>query len=121
MAALLVGDPREGQSFGVAAARLGEWAAQSPDDGTPCYLLGRNFFLQGQWDAARAELDTALRRSIALPRLRREAYRLRAVLGCAQGELVAARAAYARYLAEPGESAARREGMRRFASRCGLD
>jgi tetratricopeptide (TPR) repeat protein len=120
VAALLVGSAREGSSFGVAAALLGEWAGHDPEDGTPRYLIGRNLFQQGQWEAAARALDEALERRIELPRLRREAFRVRAVLGCAQGDRARARAAYQRYLAEPGESEARREGMRRFAARCGL-
>jgi tetratricopeptide (TPR) repeat protein len=120
VAALLVGSPREGPDFAVAAALLGEWAATHPDDGTPHYLLGRNFFQHGQWEAAARAFDEALRRQIELPRVRREALRLGAVIGCAMGNRSRARAAYRRYLDETGESEPRREGMQRLASRCGL-
>ena len=118
--ALLVGDPRWGTDWGVAAARLGRWAALDPTDGTANYLLGRNFFARGLWEEAATQLDRAVRREIPGDRLRREAWRVKTVVACARGELDQAQVAYRRYLEEDGASAPRREAMQRFAQRCGI-
>ncbi len=118
--ALLVGDPRWGTDWGVAAARLGRWSALEPTNGTANYLLGRNFFARGLWEEAARQLDQAVDREIPGERLRREAWRLRMVVGCARGELDQARVAYEHYLQEHGASPPRHEAMQRFVQRCGL-
>lgn len=117
---LLIGNPRLGTNWGVAAATLGRWSAEDPHDGTADYLLGRNFYTQGRWSVAAQHLDEALRRTIADPMVRREAERMRLVVACARGHLDVAQRAYARWAAEPGISVARREGTTRMAERCGL-
>lgn len=118
--ALLVGPPRLGTDWGVAAALLGRWSASDPHDGTADYLLGRNFYTQGRWSAGAAHLDEAVRRTIDDPRVRREALRMRLVVACARGQVEVALRAYQRWLAEPGVSVARRRGTARMAERCGL-
>jgi tetratricopeptide (TPR) repeat protein len=118
--ALLVGPPRLGTDWGVAAALLGRWSAADPHDGTADYLLGRNFYTQGRWSVGAAHLDEALRRTIPDPLVRREALRMRLVVACARGHLHVAERAYRKWLAEPGVSVARRQGTERMATRCGL-
>lgn len=116
--ALLIGDPRLGTNFGVAAARLTEWADADPEDGTPDYLLAKNLYLQGRWREADRDLNAALGRKLSIASVRREAWRLRTVLSCAQGDFDAARRAYARWRAEPGIRRARQQGMARFMVLC---
>jgi tetratricopeptide (TPR) repeat protein len=120
VAALLVGDPTLGPSWGVAASRLSIWAERQPEQGTASYLLARNFFLRGRWDEAAAHLGQALQREIEPVRIRTEAWRLMAVLACARTNLESAGRAYQRYRQEPADSHARREAMQRFAHRCGI-
>jgi tetratricopeptide (TPR) repeat protein len=116
--ALLIGDARLGTSFGVAASRLATWAAADPDDGTPDYLLAKNLYVQGRWQEAGRDLDAALARQLSLERVRREAWRLRVVLSCAEGDTAGARRAFARWQAQPGVSQARQAGMARIMARC---
>jgi len=116
---LLVGTRERGPSFPLAAALLGEWAGQRPDDGTPLYLLGKNLHGEGRFREAAAYLDRALARSIALPSLREEAWRVRLLAACAEGDLPAARRALAGFEALPTPSRARRAGARAVATRCG--
>lgn len=115
---LLVGDGRLGPSFEVAAAELGEWAATSPDDGLPDYLLGRNFYQRGRLIEAAAHLDRSLARKLSSPRVLREALRLRMVVGCAMSDRDRARAAYERFQKETTPTFARRQALAHLAERC---
>lgn len=116
--ALLIGDPRLGTNFGVAASRLATWAAADPDDGTPDYLLAKNLYLQGRWREAGRDLDAALARKIPLARVVQEAWRLRVVLSCAEGDTAGASRAYAHWRTLTGVSRARQNGMARIVARC---
>jgi Tfp pilus assembly protein PilF len=117
---LLIGDPVLGTSWDVAVAQLGELAGTDAEQGLADYLIGRNLYLRGRFRDAAAHLDRALSRPIAIDRVRTEALRNRIVVGCAQGDRAAAAHAYDRWQKEPGVTAARRDGMARFAERCGL-
>ncbi len=117
---LLVGARERGPSFPLAAARLGEWAGQRPDDGTPLYLLGKNLHGEGRFREAAVYLDRALARSIPLPSLLEEAWRVRLLAACAEGDLPAARRALAGFEALPTPTTARRAGARAVATRCGV-
>ncbi|MCC6216919.1 MAG: hypothetical protein IT376_18820 [Polyangiaceae bacterium] len=115
---LLVGDPRRQRDPGAALAALGEWAASAPDDGLPQYLIGRTLLGGGLREEAAARLDRALALTLALPRIRAEALRLRLHVACALGDSGAARRALDAYLAAGAGPPARREGTRRFGERC---
>ncbi len=117
---LLVGARDRGPSFPLAAARLGEWAGMRPDDGTPLYLLGKNLHGEGRYREAAAYLDRALARSISLPSLLEEAWRVRLLAACAEGDLLAARRALDGFEGLPTPTAARRAGARAVATRCGV-
>ncbi|MBN2191920.1 MAG: hypothetical protein JW751_03820 [Polyangiaceae bacterium] len=116
---LLVGARDRGPDFALAAARLGEWAGQRPDDGTPLYLLAKNLYGRGRFTEAADYLDRALTRSLLLPSLREEAWRVRLLAACAIEDLPAARRAYAAYTGLLTPSEARRAGTYAVARRCG--
>jgi tetratricopeptide (TPR) repeat protein len=117
---LLIGDDKYGQDLMEASAQLGRWSALEPSLGVADYLLGRNLFDRERWERAAFHLDRALARELPLERVKKEALRLRTLVACAQGELDKARALYGEYLASPNLSEARKEGMRRMATRCGI-
>ncbi len=116
--ALLVGDPELGQDLVVAAAKLGEWAREQPDNGLPNYLLGKNLWNRGRWREAAAYLDRALERRIDSVRVRREAVRTRLFVACAEGNISDAKRIFLLWQRLPIASVARARGMRRFAERC---
>jgi tetratricopeptide (TPR) repeat protein len=118
VAALLVGDPRLGPNWGVAATKLGEWESLVPDQGTAAYLLGRNLFQQGRWREGREYLDRALERTIPVARVHREALRMRLIAACAEEDRAHAKAAYAELMRVPEVSQAARDGIRSLARRC---
>ncbi len=120
IATLLVGDVRLGRDFGEAAALLGEWSAAAPDDGLPEYLLGRNFYNAGRYPEAARRLDRALEKKLRLPRVEREALRLRVIVGCALDDRPRAGEALSRFRALPGVEPAARAGVEQMAQRCGL-
>lgn len=117
--ALLIGDPRLGRDWGVAAARLAAWSAEHPDQGEPDYLLGRNFYQQGRYREAAARLDRALERGLASPRVSAEALRTRLVVACALGDRAAAARLFARWKTEAKPRSALLLGLTRFVGRCG--
>lgn len=116
--ALLIGDPRYGRDWGEAASWLARWSERDPKDGTADYLLGKNFYGQGRFDAAAERLDVALDREIAESEVLAEALRVRLVLACANSDRERAAEVLARYRDVPGIAKARREGTLRFARRC---
>jgi tetratricopeptide (TPR) repeat protein len=118
--ALLIGDPRLGRDFSIAAARLARWSSERPDEGEPDYLLGKNFYQQGRYEEAAARLDRALGRTIRLPRLRSEALRTRITVACALADLPTAKRLLGQWQAEPGSRPAQRQAMARFAEHCGI-
>lgn len=115
---LLVGDPILGASFEVAAPRLAAWAASEPENGMPCYLLGKNLFGRGRFVEAAEYLDQALARRLSLPRVAREAWRTRLTLACAVGDGAAKARALEALQADRGLSPARRAALERLALRC---
>lgn len=118
--ALLVGDPVLGPSWDVAGPRLAEWSRAEPELGLADYLLGKNLYAKGRHAEAAEHLDRALARQIPLPRVAREARRMRVVTGCALGDRAAAERAYAELIADPALIPARRRGLSGLAARCGL-
>lgn len=117
---LLIGDPELGANFAVAAAELGRWSEATPSNGLPDYLLGKNHFSRGEWAWAAGELDRALSKGISAPVFRAEALRTRLLVACALGQQSQASAALEQYLAVPDIGRARRQGVLRFAERCGV-
>ncbi len=115
----MVGTRERGPSYPLATALLGEWAGLRPDDGTPLYLLGKNLHGEGRFREAAGYLDRALARTIALPSLLEEAWRVRLLAACAEGDLAAARRALAGFEALSTPTPARRAGARAVATRCG--
>jgi tetratricopeptide (TPR) repeat protein len=118
--ALLLGEPETGTSFPVAAGDLGRWSQASTKDGLADYLLGKNLSTRGDWEAGAIELDRALSKGIGVPVFRAEALRTRVFMACALGQRSAAESALNDYLALADIPKARRDGVRRFAERCGL-
>lgn len=116
---LLIGDEL-GTSWDVAVAKLGEWSAQNPISGLADYLIGRNLIPRGRWREASNYLDRALARELPEPRVRDEALRLRLTVACALGDSAAGEPLL-QALRGRSSSRARREGVERFATRCGLD
>ncbi len=118
---LLIGAPPHAPNWGAAAALLGRWSALDPDDGTPDYLLGRNFYQQGRWELAADHLDRALARHFDLPRVRDEALRIRLLVACALGDATTATRVYRRWEIDNASSQARQQGTRDRARRCGVE
>ncbi len=118
--ALLIGEPLFGTDWSVAAVALGSWAEALADDGLAEYLVARNLFSRGRWDAAAAALDRALSQGLSTPLVKSEALRTRVYLGCALGQREVVREALQLYLEDKSPSRARREDLRRFAERCGV-
>ncbi len=116
---LLVGAAGRGPDRLRAAELLGAWAATAIADGMPEYLLARQLTAAGEWADAATKLDVAIARGLALPRVRREARRLRFVAACALSDGAAARAAYEAYAADPGLPAGRRAAAEALRVRCG--
>lgn len=118
--ALLIGrGPRQAERA-WAAEQLGGLDATIPDDGLASYLLGRGNFEQGTFEDAAVKLDRALARTIAVPRVRAEAARLRVFVACGLGQLEDGKRALEIYGGEPDVRAARIASLRRFAVRCGI-
>jgi tetratricopeptide (TPR) repeat protein len=117
---LLVGDARLGPSWDVAAAELGEWLDQEPEQGLPAYLLGKNLYNRGRWEEAARYLDQSLGRRLDLPRVRREALRTRLTLACALSDRDIAREMVAALETDRELVEAQRAGIRHLARRCGL-
>jgi len=110
-----------------AAELLGAWAALSPADGLPAYMLARRYVGEGRFAEAAERLDHALAAEIRLPRVRTEAERLRLVVACGMGDGAMAERMLAAYAGEgagegagagEGVSASRREAARRLFERC---
>jgi tetratricopeptide (TPR) repeat protein len=118
VAALLVGDPRLGPNWGVAAAELGGWASLGAEEGTAAYLLGRNLFQQGRWREGAEYLDRALARRIPLARVHREALRMRLVAACAEEDRSRAESAYTALVRQPETSRAAADAVRALGARC---
>jgi tetratricopeptide (TPR) repeat protein len=115
---LLIGGPGRVPNRLLAIEELRAWVDTPPVDGTPLYLLGRQFFGEGQLEEARDRLEGALAAPIVVPRVRIEAERLRLLVACNLGERDAARRAFEAYAAHPEVSSARREGARSLLERC---
>ncbi len=117
---LLIGTGEQGASWDVAAVKLGQWLEKGPNDGLPAFLLGKNLYHRGYPEAAAAYLDQALSREIKLPRVRKEALRVRLFMACAKGDRLRARALYAELAARNDLTSAQRESLARFAVRSGV-
>lgn len=117
---LLIGSPERGADFGAANAALGRWAERDPTNGLADYLIGKNLYSRARWQEAGEYLSRALERDLAIPSVRREALRSSVFVGCALGDARRASEAASEYLADPGLSLARKNGMERFRKVCRL-
>jgi hypothetical protein len=111
------GGGRDPQAFS-AAARLGAWAEREPASGLPDYLLGRILMNHHLWTEGARRLDRALARPLPGARVRRDAWRQRAIAACALDEPPAATAAYHVWLALSPPTG-QREPVRRLVAGCG--
>jgi len=118
IAELLIGDRESGPDLVQASASLGEWSMLESDSGLADYLIGKNLYSRVRWQAANEHLQRALARPLPLLSVRREALRSRVFAGCAIGDRQSAQTALAQYLADPGLSLARKNGMERFTELC---
>lgn len=118
--ALLIGDPELGSDWGEIGAELGRWSVVEPKLGLADYLLGKNYFNRGRWDLGAKHLDEALARDLPLPRVKREAQRTRLLVACALGQKGRAKQVLDQLKDDKGGSPRRREGIQRFAARCGI-
>jgi len=116
--ALLLGDPRLGSDLPQAAAELGEWSALAPQNGLADYLIGKNLYSRARWRDSYQRLSRSLARQLPIASVRREALRTFIFAACALGEHDAAARAMDEYLADPGLSSARKNGMQRFDESC---
>jgi hypothetical protein len=82
------------------------------------YLIGKNLYTRARWREAGEYLSRALERDLPLPSVRREALRSSVFVACALGDGARARAVLLDYLADPGLSLARKNGMERFQKVC---
>jgi hypothetical protein len=120
IADLLIGDPERGSDLMQSSAALGEWSERDPKQGLADYLLGKNLYSRSRWKEADQHLERALARELPLASVRREALRTEVFAACALAERERANLRLREYLADSGLSAARREGMEKFARLCGL-
>lgn len=118
IAELLIGDARSGPDLFQASASLGEWSMRDSESGLADYLIGKNLYSRVRWQAANEHLQRALGRQLPLSSVLREALRTSVFAGCASGDRQSAQSALARYLADPGLSLARKNGMERFTELC---
>jgi hypothetical protein len=116
--ALLVGTPAEGPDPQLAAELLGRWDAGDAPGGLPSYLLGRAAFQRGDHRRAAERLDRSLALGVALPRVAREAARLRALSACALGDAEGARRSLAAWEATEPPPTQRHQNVRAFVGRC---
>ncbi len=116
---LLIGDPTLGPQWDLAAPEIGAWGEREPTNGMPDYLLGRNFYGRGLYRDSASILERALAKDIPLESVRTEALRTAFLARCALSDPPRATVSYRRLIERP-LSAARREGIRRIAERCGV-
>jgi hypothetical protein len=116
--ALLLGVPGRGPDLAFAAEELARWAERAPEDGIPLYLLGRNALLRGYPERAAEQLDQALARRIALPRVAREAARQRVIAGCIVQDEVGVARGLAAWEAAGAPGGNRGAMLRALAARC---
>jgi tetratricopeptide (TPR) repeat protein len=118
IAELLIGDGQSGPDLFQASATLGEWSMRESESGLADYLIGKNLYSRVRWQAANEHLQRALGRQLPLLSVRREALRTSVFAGCAIGDRQSAQSSLAQYLADPGLSLARKNGMERFTELC---
>lgn len=118
--ALLLGSFRLPPSWDTAAPLLGAWRERDPSDGLASYLLARNLFNRALTDSSAQYLDESLARELALESVRREALRLRVIVGCARRESDAVRRSLQSYLRQSELTTQQRDSALAIASRCGV-
>ncbi len=116
---LLIGEPKTGPAWDVAAPALGAWATREPESGMPEYLLGKNLFGRAFYREAAEHSERAVRLDIPLESVRTEALRTAFLARCALSDPPKARESYEKLLKRP-LAEARREGIERVAVRCGI-
>ncbi|HZF56124.1 MAG TPA: tetratricopeptide repeat protein [Polyangiaceae bacterium] len=115
---LLIGTSGRSPDKVRAIELLTAWAAEAPGDGLPHYLIGRHYIGAARYAEASERLDRAIAGSIATPRVRVEAERLRVVAACALGDAEGARRGVRALAAEPGLSASRLSAVKGLLERC---
>jgi len=115
--ALLIGRTPRGPSDVAALDHMGRWRAET-DDGTPSYLMARQYFNDRYFTDALEHLDAALARGGLLPEVEAETYRLQLVAACAVGRLEDATQALEAYVAHPVVSPSRAAYHRSLLARC---
>jgi len=118
LVALLIGDDDDPPSYDVAAPLLQAWLDTHPTDDLAPYLIGRNLYLAGRYADAKSYLNRSLAFLPKLASVRREAYRLRIVVGCALGADPERMLWLERALADGTLPLARRLGLTHMAERC---
>jgi hypothetical protein len=118
--ALLIGTPSAGPDAQAAAELLGRWDERGGGGGLPAYLLARGAFNRGDHRRAAQLLDRSLGLGVALPRVVREAARLRALSACALGDAEGAARALAAWEATVPPPTQRHQNLRDFARRCAV-
>jgi tetratricopeptide (TPR) repeat protein len=115
---LLIGTSGRSPDKIRAIEMLATWAAETPGDGLPHYLIARHYISAARFSEAAERLDRALAGTIDLPRVRVEAERLRVVAACGLGDAKGARRAFTALAATPGVSAARLGSVKNLLERC---
>lgn len=116
--ALLIGSDAEPPGWDVAAPKLQAWLDSHPTDDVAPYLIGRNLYLGGRYAEAQNYLNRALSFLPKLVSVRREAYRLRLITGCALGTDPDRMLWLERALGDSTLPLARRIGLVHTAERC---
>lgn len=116
--ALLIGGAAEPPGWDVAAPKLQSWLDQHPTGDVAPYLIGRNLYLSGRYAEAEQYLNRSLASPPKLASVRREAFRLRIVAGCALGADPDRLSWLERALADDTLPLARRLGLVHMAERC---
>ncbi|HEX3597384.1 MAG TPA: SUMF1/EgtB/PvdO family nonheme iron enzyme, partial [Polyangiaceae bacterium] len=116
--AYLIGDPVLGRSATAAISALGAWSAREPSMGLADYLLARAYAGEGRYGLVASSLDAALGKTLPLPSVLREAYKLRLITACMLEDHDQLAAAYAKWLTLDGPRPPERAEMAEFVARC---
>jgi tetratricopeptide (TPR) repeat protein len=116
--ALLVGTEHRGPSTPEALDLIGRWREAEPKDGTPAYLIARQYLSEDRHHLAAAALHEALSKELPVGRVELEALRLLTISACALGRPLQAEQALARYGAHPLATPSRTAYLSRVVERC---
>jgi formylglycine-generating enzyme required for sulfatase activity len=114
----LMGDPVLGRSATAAAAALGAWSEREPAVGLADYLLARTYAGEARYSLVAASLDAALGKTLPVPTVVREAYKLRLITACVLGDRERVDATYAKWLSLDGPRPPERAEVAELVERC---